>query len=196
MAIEQSSKKQIACKIIDLRRFAPRPKVRFGPPPEPIPAANVNSAQQLVKMYDWGKRMKANSACSREVKKLLREASILAKVNHPNIIGIEKVFKSDDTIYIFQDLVTGGDLFSFLESKGGILLEVDAIVVMRQILVAVDYLHEIGIAHRDLKPENVLMTSVADGCRVVLTDFGGATTFTVMQNRMTSTIGTAEYTAP
>src|SRR5271156_2967142 len=78
-----------------------------------------------------------------------------------------------DFRYIFQDLVTAGDLFSYIDSKNGKLSEVEAAVIVRQILVALDFLHERNIVHRDLKPDNILMTSLASGCRVVVSDFDG-----------------------
>lgn len=97
---------------------------------------------------------------------------------------------------MFQDLITGGDLFSYVESKNGKLLEVEAAVIVRQLLIAVSYLHDNNIVHRDLKPDNILMTSSSSGCRVVITDFGAARRIDHGLHRMTSLVGTEEYTAP
>ena len=101
-----------------------------------------------------------------------------------------------DFRYIFQDLVTAGDLFSYIDSKNAKLSEVEAAVIVRQILVALDFLHERNIVHRDLKPDNILMTSLASGCRVVLSDFGCARRIKHERVRMTSCVGTIEYSAP
>lgn len=98
--------------------------------------------------------------------------------------------------YIFQDLITGGDLFSFLERKNGKLSEVEAAVIVRQIVIALEYLHEQNVVHRDLKPENILMTSLANGCRVVLTDFGHSKKVENDRTRMTTMAGTEQYIAP
>ena len=98
--------------------------------------------------------------------------------------------------YLFQDLVTGGDLFSYIELKNGKLLEVEAAVIIRQTLVALSHLHDKNIVHRDLKPDNILMTSSAAGCRVVLTDFGAARRIDHARHRMLSLVGTDEYAAP
>jgi serine/threonine protein kinase len=87
-------------------------------------------------------------------------------------------------------------LFSFLERKNGKLSDVEAAVIVRQILIALEYLHNQDIVHRDLKPENILMTSSATGCRVVLTDFGHAKKIDSDHMRMTTMAGTEQYTAP
>jgi serine/threonine protein kinase len=95
-----------------------------------------------------------------------------------------------------QEIVTAGDLFSYIQSKNGKLLEVEAAVVVRQILIALTFLHSKNIVHRDIKPDNILMTSLAAGCRVVLTDFGAARRIKGKLYRMSSAVGTHEYAAP
>ena len=79
------------------------------------------------------------------------------RIQQPNIISLEKVFKTENTMYylsplepwkvaipnacyryIFQDLLTAGDLFSFLEFKNGRLLAIEAAVIVRQILIALN----------------------------------------------------------
>jgi serine/threonine protein kinase len=110
------------------------------------------------------------------------------------------VYRSNETLFIFEELCAGGDLFSYIESKGGKLEEAEAGVVTYQILQAIKYLHDKNIAHRDLKPENILIESPSDAARVVLTDFGNA--IEVLDSspkhciRMQSMAGTADYLAP
>lgn len=92
--------------------------------------------------------------------------------------------------------MTAGDLLSFLRYKGGTLQASEAAFITRQILLAVEYLHDRDIVHRDIKPDNILMTSLEAGGRVVLTDFGCAREVTQPIERMQTIVGTSEYCAP
>jgi pheromone a factor receptor len=105
--------------------------------------------------------------------------------------------------YIFQELLTGGDLFSFLEFKGGKLNDVETTIILRQILEAVRYMHSQGVVHRDLKPDNILLTSLTESARIVITDFGSARflpqwsrELDMTKLRMFSLAGTTEFAAP
>ena len=73
-------------------------------------------------------------------------------------------------------------------------------VIIRQVLEALNYLHSQGIVHRDIKPDNLLITSVENGARVVLTDFGSAIMCKPLEGdkarRMETLTGTLEYVAP
>ncbi|KAL2834601.1 kinase-like domain-containing protein [Aspergillus pseudoustus] len=175
MAYRRSSGQQFACKIVDL--LAVRRKL-----------ARAKDMKVLGRPVE--------QVFSEKVELYLREATILQKLQHPNIIGLERVIRSDSTIYMFQDLVTAGDLFSYIQFKGGKLPDIEAAVIVRQVVVALEFLHDQNIVHRDLKPDNILMTSRADGCRVVLTDFGCATLIDTDSTRMSSMVGTIEFCAP
>ena len=76
-----------------------------------------------------------------------------SSLNHPNIININRVFWTESRLYIFEELVPHGDLFSFIAARGR-LEEVQAFTVVWQVLEALDYLHSKNIVHRDLKVSN------------------------------------------
>ena len=196
LAVDRSTSSQLACKVVDLRQLRQTASTYFVRQKLPEVAANVDSRIQLRRVKALAEKQRGIDRLETELASYYREIEILANLRHPNIIGLEKVFVTDNTLYIFQDLITAGDLFSYVEYKGGKLLEVEAAVIVRQILVAVDYIHNLNIVHRDLKPENILMTSLTAGARVVLTDFGTARRINDPSYRMMSFVGTADYCAP
>lgn len=146
-------------------------------------------------------RMRPSKKKNTEI--VAREFDLLKKLSHPNIIALEEVICTPYNVYIFQDLITGGDLMSYVD-KMGPLEEPQAAVIVRQLLEAVQYLHTKQIAHRDIKPENILMTSWKDGGRIVLTDFGQSRTIEDVDriaaktgvSRMQTLVGTVGYVAP
>lgn len=67
--------------------------------------------------------------------------------------------------------MTGGELFDRIVEKGS-YTEKDASGLIRQVLEAVDYMHEQGVVHRDLKPENLLYYSPDEDSKIMISDFG------------------------
>ncbi|MFT5503763.1 MAG: tRNA A-37 threonylcarbamoyl transferase component Bud32 [Gammaproteobacteria bacterium] len=98
--------------------------------------------------------------------RFLREARIVAKLAHRNIIQIYDVQQSDQLTYLAMELVTGGELSDHLN---GAFEPAKISPVLSQILEALTTAHESDFIHRDIKPANILLR--ADGS-VVLTDFG------------------------
>jgi serine/threonine protein kinase len=99
--------------------------------------------------------------------RLLREASALAQLAHPNVVAVNDVGTCEAGIYLVTELVEGQTLAQWLE---GATRSRDAIVdVFAQAGAGLAAAHARGIVHRDFKPANVLVA--ADG-RVRLLDFG------------------------
>ncbi|RDI79801.1 hypothetical protein Vi05172_g10212 [Venturia inaequalis] len=204
-AIHKKSNRQLACKVVNV-------EICFPTRSKKKPLKDVTSPQPQ-KSAGHDAEIKPQNRRSPEIRRLkirddpqFREFEILKDLDHPNIIRLEKVFWSVNTFYIFQELVTGGDLFSFIESKGGSLSDIETAVILRQILKAIEYIHDRDIVHRDLKPDNILVTSTAEGARIVVTDFGNARylpeneaeshDLPAMKRRMFTVAGTLEYVAP
>jgi eukaryotic-like serine/threonine-protein kinase len=104
---------------------------------------------------------------SERVARLLREARLLAALNHPNIAAIYGVVEADAQRGLVLEFVEGPTLAERLRS-GGIPLP-EALSIARQIADALDAAHGKGIIHRDLKPANI---KAAPGGLVKVLDFG------------------------
>uniref|UniRef100_A0A1Q3FTJ9 Putative catalytic domain of testis-specific serine/threonine kinase n=1 Tax=Culex tarsalis TaxID=7177 RepID=A0A1Q3FTJ9_CULTA len=101
---------------------------------------------------------------------LPRELAVLLRVRHPHIIRIQAIVKCHSKIFIFMRYAEMGDLLTFILAHGAIG-ESQCRIWGRQVGLALQYLHEAGIAHRDLKCENILITT---NFNVKLSDFGFA----------------------
>merc|ERR1712000_656975 len=122
------------------------------------------------------------------------EVDILTQVDHPNIISLEEVFDTPDTLYLVMELITGGELFDKITEIGA-YSEQTAAELVKNIVSAVKYLHDRGIAHRDLKPTNLLLKDDEDLTNVKIADFGLSKIMgdnTMMQ----TACGTPIYVAP
>jgi eukaryotic-like serine/threonine-protein kinase len=113
---------------------------------------------------------KSRQADARAVSQFVQESKILAKLRHPNIVGVQGLGRFPGGGYfIVMDFVDGMDLQTRL--KSGPLPVAEALAIVSQVAEAVGYAHEKGIVHCDLKPGNILLGK--DG-RVLVTDFGFA----------------------
>jgi len=129
-----------------------------------------------------------------DTSRLETEISILKKVDHPHIIALKEYFDTENTLYLVIELVTGGELFDKI-TQIGCYSEATASVLVGNILRAVKYLHDLGIAHRDLKPTNLLLKSPDNDTDIKIADFGLSKI--VGENAMMQTAcGTPIYVAP
>lgn len=101
-----------------------------------------------------------------------REAQLLAKLVHPNLIQIVDVdVTAGGTLFLVMELVTG----TTLREQRGRYGELSwALPILQQVAAALSAVHERGIVHRDVKPANVLIAEGAPGSAqlVKLADFG------------------------
>lgn len=100
-----------------------------------------------------------------------REARSIAKLRHPNIIGVHRVFEDNETAYIALELVDGHNLLEIIESKSGGLPAEQVKDILIQLLDAVQVVHEQDLLHRDISPDNILLDKAG---KPVLIDFGAA----------------------
>lgn len=125
---------------------------------------------------------------------LHKEIEILKKIDHPNIIKIFEYFEDEKKMYIIMEKCEGGELYSQI-LKLNSFSEAAASKIIRQLLLAVCYLHERQIVHRDIKPENILFNSDGVESEIKLIDFGVAEVYNHLQV-LKDPVGTIFYIAP
>ena len=101
------------------------------------------------------------------MRRFVQEAKTASALNHPNIITIYEIGKTDDTHFIATEYIEGETLHSRLKSEPMSLKSVLDVAI--QVASALDAAHRAGIIHRDIKPENVMIRP--DGLVKIL-DFG------------------------
>lgn len=129
-------------------------------------------------------------------KSFLKEIELLVNLNHPNIIKVYEYFQDEKNYYVVEEYAEGGELYEFLYKLDDFNERI-ACNIMKQILSAIVYLHEINIVHRDLKPENILIEarSKTNNINIKIIDFGAANYYN-SEESLTLRIGTPYYIAP
>lgn len=123
------------------------------------------------------------------------ELEMLQRLKHPHIVKFVDWFESRDKFYIVTQLATGGELFDRICEQGR-FTEKDASQTIKQVLSAVDYLHENNVVHRDLKPENLIYVTRDPDSDLVLADFGIAKTLGGQEDTLQTMAGSFGYAAP
>uniref|UniRef100_A0A915PW07 MAP/microtubule affinity-regulating kinase 3 n=1 Tax=Setaria digitata TaxID=48799 RepID=A0A915PW07_9BILA len=123
--------------------------------------------------------------------KLFREVKIMKQLDHPNIVKLYQVMETENTLYLVMEYASGGEVFDYLVAHGR-MKEKEARAKFRQIVSAVQYLHQKNIIHRDLKAENLLLDS---DMNIKIADFGFSNQF-VIGNKLDTFCGSPPYAAP
>lgn len=132
------------------------------------------------------------AADPQEHERLIREAELLARLDHPGLVRVHSADFSGQAPAFVLEFLSGGSLQHRL--RGGPLPLEEARRIVTQIAEATGYLHGEGVLHRDLKPLNVLFD---DQGRPRLTDFGLARARGAMTLTQTGELlGTPGYMAP
>lgn len=105
------------------------------------------------------------------VDSFLAEAKSLARLVHPNIVGVHQVFEDNDTAYMAIDYIDGRDLHDILDSTDHAFTPDQIVAMLKRMLSAVEFIHQVGILHRDISPDNVLVDRSGNP---ILIDFGAA----------------------
>jgi tRNA A-37 threonylcarbamoyl transferase component Bud32 len=129
-------------------------------------------------------------------RRFMREAEIVAGLQHSNIVEILNYGEENGTYYIVMEYLTGPDFRALLKENKRIPLD-DFVPLLRDTVSALEYAHARGLVHRDIKPSNVMLDTTSLPLRAVLTDFGIAK-IADAHTKITATgvLGTFDYIAP
>lgn len=164
-----------------------------------------------IKIFDVKKRLLRKLPYSRSSWKnrFMREARILARIDHPHVIGVRELSYIDGKPYYVMPYIETSLLFEMGKDGGisGYAPELDgapapqqlpivrAVEIMFQLTSGLSAFHGRGLVHRDIKPGNVLLTRLKTGL-VKLCDPGMVKYPDFEESKAGYWIGTEEYLAP
>ncbi len=131
------------------------------------------------------------------VERFNREAKVLARLNHPNIVTVFDFGTAGPFCYLLMEYVDGVNLRQAMRTGG--FKPAEALALVQDVCAALQFAHEAGILHRDIKPENILIDSKG---RVKIADFGIAkllgedASLDVTLTLRGSILGSPHYMAP
>ena len=127
-------------------------------------------------------------------KNLHREAAVMAKLNHPNVVRLHEVCSHSEFFCLAMDFYFGGTICELIcQSETGKLDESVAKTYFKQLMDGLNHVHSCGIIHRDIKLENIFLNN--NKSIVVLGDFG-LSNFWSPGAQLKTRCGSAEYAAP
>ncbi|XP_052607752.1 serine/threonine-protein kinase Nek3 isoform X3 [Peromyscus californicus insignis] len=129
-----------------------------------------------------------------ETRNSRKEAVLLAKMKHPNIVAFKEAFEAEGNLYIVMEYCDGGDLMQKIKQQKGKLLPEDTILNwFIQICLGVNHIHKKRVLHRDIKSKNVFLTQSG---KVKLGDFGSARLLSSPMAFACTYVGTPYYVPP
>ncbi len=110
--------------------------------------------------------------------RFIQEACTAAQLSHPGIIKVFDFGQSEENLYIVMEYIPGENLAQLLQEMAGTekhIILTEAIGLVQQIALAIDYAHQKGVLHRDIKPANIMLKpEIVDNLpyRPIITDLG------------------------
>ncbi|NXE77658.1 NEK3 kinase, partial [Cochlearius cochlearius] len=131
---------------------------------------------------------------SSDVENSRKEAVLLAKMKHPNIVAYKESFEADGHLYIVMEYCDDGDLMQKIKHQRGKLFPEDTILHwFVQMCLGVKHIHDKRVLHRDIKSKNVFLTQNG---KVKLGDFGSARLLAHPVSYACTYVGTPYYVPP
>ena len=156
----------------------------------------IDQKKFAVKVYDSKKILSENHMFW-----ILNEIIILKRINNElntNCLKLFRVYEGLNYIYCVMELYNGGELLDAMIYEDS-LSEYIVLKIIRNLLIALEFLEKQSIVHRDIKPQNIVLWNKQDIYDIVLVDFGFAincSEVTLMQKEKGYCVGTPGYIAP
>jgi predicted Ser/Thr protein kinase len=155
--------------------------------------ARQKHLNRLVALKVMGEQFAARPSF---VERFEREARVLAKLNHPNIVTLYDFGQAGGFCYLLMEFVDGVNLAQAM--RAGRFTPAQALAVIPKVCEALQYAHELGVLHRDIKPANLLLDERG---RVKIADFGvaklvGDEAANPALTQSGAAVGTPAYMAP
>lgn len=154
----------------------------------------VYRGEQIILKKTVALKLTAGTLSEEETGRLLREAQLAARVEHPNVVQVFDADVVDGRLFIVTQFVAGRSLEKVIEAER--LSPIECARIVRAAASGLAAIHEKGIIHRDIKPSNILIT---DKGEVKISDFGISKEFGKITTRLTSegfAVGTPAYMSP
>ncbi|KMQ47551.1 STE/STE20/YSK protein kinase [Trichophyton rubrum] len=126
-----------------------------------------------------------------EVEDIIQEISILSELNSPHVTKYHGSFLKGSDLWIIMEFCSGGSCSDLM--RAGRISEEYIMIILRELLLGLDYLHNDNKLHRDVKAANVLLT--ASG-QVKLADFGVSGQLSATMTKKNTFVGTPFWMAP
>ncbi|MHC5855716.1 protein kinase domain-containing protein [Nostoc sp.] len=141
-------------------------------------AEDVNRFRELCVLKEFSPQVQTAYVVQKAEELFEREASVLYKLQHPQIPRFRELLRLNlggkEYLFLVQDYVEGETYNSLLNARiqqGLRFTEAEVRQLLQQILPVLEYIHSIGVIHRDISPDNLMLRTVDK--LPVLIDFGG-----------------------
>ncbi len=124
--------------------------------------------------------------------KFVKEARCIANLSYPHIVRVIDVFEENGTSYYVMDYLGGGTLQDYVRMHGALSLT-NALVYIRQVASALDYIHGRNLLHLDVTPSNIMLN---DSGEAVLVGFGVSKRYDELGQTSNTPLGISEGYAP
>jgi serine/threonine-protein kinase len=138
------------------------------------------------------KLLRPGRSSARLSERMLREARVLARLHHQNVVVIHGVETRDGRVGLWMEHIRGATLEDLLTRQGAFSAR-EAALIGQDLCRALAAVHSAGLIHRDIKAQNVMRE---EGGRVVLMDFGAGQIVDDTSPDAARPTGTPLYLAP